>query len=62
LGRPHAGPNERPDPELLNAIVIHNVEEARAAVRMEVEHGVDHIKLYPVGNYRFTRPASRITR
>jgi imidazolonepropionase-like amidohydrolase len=53
-GGPTPGPNERPDPELLNAIAVHNVEEARAAVRMEVEHGVDHIKLYPVGNYRFT--------
>jgi imidazolonepropionase-like amidohydrolase len=48
------GPNEKPDPEMLNAIPVHNVEEARAAVRLEVEHGVDHIKLYPVGNYRFT--------
>jgi imidazolonepropionase-like amidohydrolase len=47
-------PNEKPDPELLNAIAIHNVDEARAAVRVEVEHGVDHIKLYPAGNYRFT--------
>jgi imidazolonepropionase-like amidohydrolase len=53
-GGPTPGPNERPDPELLNAITVHNVEEARAAVRTEVEHGVDHIKLYPVGNYRFT--------
>ena len=48
------GPNEKPDPEMLNAIVIHNADEARAAVRTEAEHGVDHIKLYPVGNYRFT--------
>ena len=48
------GPNEKPDPEMLNAISVHNVEEARAAVRLEVEHGVDHIKLYPVGNYRFS--------
>jgi imidazolonepropionase-like amidohydrolase len=53
-GGPTPGPNERPDPELLNAITVHTVEEARAAVRLEVEHGVDHIKLYPVGNYRFT--------
>ena len=39
---------------MLNAIIVHNVEEARAAVRTEVDHGVDHIKLYPVGNYHFT--------
>jgi imidazolonepropionase-like amidohydrolase len=47
-------PNEKPDPELLNAIVVHNVEEARAAVRLEVDHGVDHIKLYPVGGWKFS--------
>jgi imidazolonepropionase-like amidohydrolase len=46
--------NEKPDPGLLNAIVIHSVEEARAAVRFEVEHGVDHIKLYPAGGYKFS--------
>jgi imidazolonepropionase-like amidohydrolase len=53
-GGPTPGPNERSDPEQLNAIAVHSVEEARAAVHTEVEHGVDHIKLYPVGNYRFT--------
>jgi imidazolonepropionase-like amidohydrolase len=53
-GGPTPGANEKPDPELLNAIVVHTVEEARAAVRTEVEHGVDHIKLYPAGNYHFT--------
>jgi imidazolonepropionase-like amidohydrolase len=47
-------PNEKPDPGLLNAIVVHSVEEARAAVRFEVDHGVDHIKLYPVGAYKFS--------
>jgi imidazolonepropionase-like amidohydrolase len=47
-------PTERPDPELLNSIVVHNVEEARAAVRFEVEHGVDHIKLYPTRGYKFS--------
>jgi imidazolonepropionase-like amidohydrolase len=47
-------PNEKPDPELLNAIVVHNVQEARAAVDFEVAHGVDHIKLYPVGGYKFS--------
>jgi imidazolonepropionase-like amidohydrolase len=48
------GAKDKPDPELLNAIVIHNVEEARAAVRLEVDHGVDHIKLYPAGGYKFS--------
>ena len=38
----------------LGGIMIHNVEEAKAAVRAEVEHGVDHIKLYPAGGYSFT--------
>jgi imidazolonepropionase-like amidohydrolase len=47
-------PNEKPDPQLLNAIVVHNVEEARAAVRFEVDHGVDHIKLYPVKGWKFS--------
>jgi imidazolonepropionase-like amidohydrolase len=47
-------PNEKPDPALLNAIVVHSAEEARAAVRFEVDHGVDHIKLYPAGGYKFS--------
>jgi len=53
-GGPTPGPKEKPDPELLNAIVVHNAEEARAAVRFEVDHGVDHIKLYPVGGWKFS--------
>ncbi len=53
-GGPTPGPRDKPDPELLNAIVVHNVEEARAAVRFEVDHGVDHIKLYPVGPWKFS--------
>jgi imidazolonepropionase-like amidohydrolase len=48
------GPRDKPDPELLNAIVVHNVEEAKAAVRLEVDHGVDHIKLYPVANWHWS--------
>jgi imidazolonepropionase-like amidohydrolase len=48
------GPRDKPDPGLLNAIVIHSADEARAAVRFEVEHGADHIKLYPVGGYKFS--------
>jgi len=53
-GGPTPRPNEKPDPELLNPIVIHSVEEAQAAVRFEVDHGVDHIKLYPAGGYKFS--------
>src|SRR5262249_5473032 len=33
---------------------IHSVEEARAAVRDQIDHGADWIKLFPVGNYSFT--------
>lgn len=53
-GGPTPGPKEKSDPELLNAIVVHNAEEARAAVRFEVDHGVDHIKLYPVSGWKFS--------
>jgi imidazolonepropionase-like amidohydrolase len=53
-GGPTPSPNEKPDPDLLNPIVVHSAEEGRAAVRFEVDHGVDHIKLYPVGNYNFS--------
>jgi len=53
-GGPTPSPNEKPDPGLLNAIVVHSVDEARAAVRFEVDHGVDHIKLYPAGGYKFS--------
>jgi imidazolonepropionase-like amidohydrolase len=48
------GPKEKPDPELLNPIIVHNVDEARAAVRVEIDHGVDHIKLYPVSGWKFS--------
>lgn len=37
----------------LNPIVVHSVEEARAAVREEIAHGADWIKLYPAGAYSF---------
>ena len=47
-GAPGAPPDE------LGGIMIHNEEEARAAVRSEVQHGVDHIKLFPAGGYTFT--------
>jgi imidazolonepropionase-like amidohydrolase len=38
----------------LAPIVVHSVEEARAAVREEIAHGADWIKLYPAGAYSFT--------
>jgi imidazolonepropionase-like amidohydrolase len=34
--------------------VVHNVDEARAAVRDQVAHGADWIKLYPAGAYSFS--------
>jgi imidazolonepropionase-like amidohydrolase len=37
----------------LTSIVVRSVEEARAAVREHVEHGVDWIKLFPTGAYSF---------
>jgi imidazolonepropionase-like amidohydrolase len=37
----------------LASIVVRNPEEARAAVREHVEHGVDWIKLFPTGAYSF---------
>ena len=38
----------------LASIVVHSVDEARAAVRDHVQHGVDWIKLFPTGAYSFT--------
>jgi len=37
----------------LASIVVRNVDEARAAVRDHVDHGVDWIKLFPTGAYSF---------
>src|SRR5215831_18682745 len=37
----------------LTSIVVRSVEEARAAVREHVDHGVDWIKLFPGGAYSF---------
>ena len=37
----------------LASTVVRSVEEARAAVRDHVEHGVDWIKLFPTGAYSF---------
>ncbi len=38
----------------LAPIVVHSVDEARAAVREEIAHGADWIKLYPAGAYSFS--------
>jgi imidazolonepropionase-like amidohydrolase len=38
----------------LTSIVVRNVEEARAAVREHIDHGVDWIKLFPTGAYSFS--------
>jgi imidazolonepropionase-like amidohydrolase len=38
----------------LAAAVVRSVEEARAAVREQVAHGADWIKLYPAGGYSFS--------
>jgi imidazolonepropionase-like amidohydrolase len=37
----------------LASAVVHNVDEARAAVRDQIEHGADWIKLFPTGAYSF---------
>ncbi len=46
-------PTAAPDNPLAST-VIHSVEEARAAVRDHIDHGVDWIKLFPTGAYSFT--------
>lgn len=43
---------EKPNP--LASAVVHSVEEARAAVRDQIQHGADWIKLFPAGAYSFT--------
>ena len=45
--------NAAPDNPLAST-VVRSVEEARAAVRDHVDHGVDWIKLFPTGAYSFT--------
>jgi imidazolonepropionase-like amidohydrolase len=49
VGAANATPNNP-----LASIVVQNVEEARAAVRDHIDHGVDWIKLFPTGAYSFT--------
>ena len=47
-----AAPAVPDDP--LAAAVVHSAEEARAAVREQIAHGADWIKLYPAGGYSFS--------
>jgi imidazolonepropionase-like amidohydrolase len=47
------GAEEGPANPLASA-VVHNVDEARAAVDDQIGHGADWIKLFPTGAYSFT--------
>src|SRR6202790_2559398 len=47
------GDPSKPDNPLASTIV-RSVEAARAAVRAQIQHGADWIKLYPAGAYSFT--------
>jgi imidazolonepropionase-like amidohydrolase len=38
----------------LASTVVHSIEEARAAVREQIGHGADWIKLFPAGAYSFS--------
>ena len=46
-------PGDKPADPLASA-VVHSVEEARAAVRDQIGHGADWIKLFPAGAYSFS--------
>lgn len=47
-------PGATATPNPLASTVVHDVDEARAAVRDQIEHGADWIKLFPGGAYSFT--------
>jgi imidazolonepropionase-like amidohydrolase len=47
-------PNPAAPDNPLASTVVRSVEDARAAVRDQVKHGADWIKLYPTGAYSFT--------
>jgi imidazolonepropionase-like amidohydrolase len=47
-------PNPAAPDNPLTSAVVRNVEDARAAVRDQIEHGADWIKLFPAGAYSFT--------
>jgi imidazolonepropionase-like amidohydrolase len=48
-----APPNPNTPENPLASKVVRNVEEARAAVREQIAHGADWIKLFPTGAYSF---------
>jgi imidazolonepropionase-like amidohydrolase len=54
-----APPNPTVPPNPLASTVVRSIEEARAAVREQIERGADWIKLFPAGNYSFT-PAGEV--
>jgi imidazolonepropionase-like amidohydrolase len=47
-------PNPAAPANPLASTVVRSVEEGRAAVREQIEHGADWIKLFPAGAYSFT--------
>ncbi|HUQ53560.1 MAG TPA: amidohydrolase family protein [Gammaproteobacteria bacterium] len=47
-------PGAAAEDNLLGRALVSNVDEARAAVRDQIEHGADWIKLFPGGAYSFT--------
>ena len=47
-------PNPSNPPNPLASTVVRSVEEARTAVREQIAHGADWIKLFPAGAYSFT--------
>jgi imidazolonepropionase-like amidohydrolase len=49
-----APPNPAAPDNPLASTVVRSVDEARAAVREQVAHGADWIKLFPTGAYSFT--------
>jgi imidazolonepropionase-like amidohydrolase len=48
------GGQQPPEAGPLGNIFVRTVDEARAAVRDHIQHGVDWIKLFPTGGYSFT--------
>lgn len=48
------GPGDTAPANPLASAVVHNTEEARAAVRDQIGHGADWIKLFPAGAYSFS--------
>jgi imidazolonepropionase-like amidohydrolase len=49
-----APPNTAAPDNPMASAVVRSVEEARAAVREQISHGADWIKLFPTGAYSFT--------